>query len=169
MDRLDYLMRADVVVVFDIDGVLAPYEFGDIRHSVNEGNWEQIIKEERPYDHLKPQPIVSRFIQLKQEAGGKVYVCSVSQDFEIEQKREFVKREYGEQLGSRVKFVSSKPEKIEFLRKLAMGLQLPEENIALVDDTVKTLDGIFEQSNFTTIHSSSFEQFIWRLFDIHNR
>lgn len=36
----DYLLKDDVIVVMDVDGVLAPYEFSELSHSM--GSCERI-------------------------------------------------------------------------------------------------------------------------------
>lgn len=38
---IDYLMEKETIVVFDIDGVLAVYEFGDCRHGVDDEVWNK--------------------------------------------------------------------------------------------------------------------------------
>ena len=34
MNILQHLLEPEIVVVFDVDGVLAPYEFGYLSHSI---------------------------------------------------------------------------------------------------------------------------------------
>lgn len=33
---VDYLKQDGVITVFDVDGVLAPYEYGDLKHCVSD-------------------------------------------------------------------------------------------------------------------------------------
>lgn len=48
-DILSYLAEPETVVVFDIDGVLAPYEFGELSHAAClDGDWKTYVLEEPP-------------------------------------------------------------------------------------------------------------------------
>lgn len=150
--RLDYLLEKETIVVFDIDGVLSAFEFGELKHNACEDeDWEQFVVENRPYDKAKAIPQIKKFIEDK--GTEKVYVCSVAAPYEEENKRDFVMREYGipkEQIA----FVRDKKEKINFLYQLAEHTE--EIRIALVEDTTSTLNQIYSVSDFCTIHVSSF-------------
>lgn len=37
----DYLLKDDVIVVMDVDGVLAPYEFSELSHSMTDDECEK--------------------------------------------------------------------------------------------------------------------------------
>ena len=52
--------------------------------------------------------------------------------------------------------VAQKAEKVEFLRQLAGELGVPESRVALVEDTVKTLDLVDQETGCVTVHVSSF-------------
>ena len=75
---LDYLMNDDVTVVFDVDGVLAAYEFGELRHnSCNDNDeWAKYVVENKPYDRAKAIPQIQKFI--KDKGIKNVYACSVA-------------------------------------------------------------------------------------------
>lgn len=151
---LDYLMEPETVIVFDIDGVLAPYEFGELCHSAcPDEDWKSYVLTKHPYAHIRPVPQLQRFIEKK--GTGKVFACSVAEDYEEEGKREFVVDGYGI-APKQVLFVRSKKEKVPALKELALSLGLPEKRIALVDDAVKTLDVVMEETGCTTVHVSSF-------------
>lgn len=151
---LDYLMEPECVVVFDIDGVLAPYEFGELCHSAcPDEDWKSYVLTKHPYAHIRPVPQLQRFIQKK--GAGKVFACSVAEDYEEEGKRDFVVGSYG-LAPEHVLFVRSKKEKVPALKTLAATLGVPERRIALVDDAVKTLDAVMEETGCTTVHVSSF-------------
>lgn len=55
-------------------------------------------------------------------------------------------------------FVSDKMKKLDFLRYLHEKKypKLQESNIAIVEDTAETLNHILNNSNFMTVHVSSF-------------
>ncbi|MGN0302322.1 MAG: hypothetical protein ACI4BI_05550 [Anaerotardibacter sp.] len=145
----DYLK--DQVVVFDIDGVLASYEFSHFCHSAD--IWEEafISADNNPYCEVGPLPALQEFI--KEMPAEHVFVCSVADEYEKEAKQAFVLRHYPIE-ASHIAFVEDKTKKVSFLEELSQ--RFPDKAIALVDDTVKTLDQIHSESNFVTVHITSF-------------
>lgn len=139
------------VIVFDVDGVLASYEFGENCHYAP--IWEEafISAENNPYRRVNPLPVFQQFIHTMKKEN--VYVCSVAAEFEQEGKRDFVLRNY-DILEENIIFVESKAQKLQALREIEK--KTGEKQIAIVDDTVKTLDHIYDNSNFLTVHVSSF-------------
>ena len=85
-----------------------------------------------------------------------VYVCSVASPFEMDAKRGFVTRYYAIRKEN-ILFVEEKSKKIDILKRIKE--ERGEKQIAIIDDTVKTLDQIFNQGGFLTIHISSFFDF----------
>ena len=142
------------IVVFDIDGVLAAYEFGENCHYAS--IWDEAFKSEtdNPYCQINPLPKLQQFIQRMDPKD--VYVCSVASPFEIDAKGGFVTRNYNIRKEN-ILFVEEKSKKIEVLKKIKE--ERGGKQIAIVDDTVKTLDQIFNQGGFLTIHISSFFDF----------
>ena len=153
----DYLMDPSVHVVFDIDGTMGVYMFGELRHSACiEGLWQKFVETQKPYTQIVAVPQVQKFIKEKCAINAdSVHVCSVSQSFEREDKLGFVLREYPTIKRKNIHFVDSKSDKINLLKDLAKEAG-SEDKVALVDDTVKTLDMIYEQSQFVTVHNSVF-------------
>lgn len=153
-DILSYLAEPETIVVFDIDGVLAPYEFGELSHTAClDGDWKAYVLEEHPYAHIRPVPQIQRFIEKK--GTERVFACSVAEDYEEEGKRSFVTTNYGLP-ADHVKLVRSKAGKVDELRALAKEFAVPERRVALVEDTVKTLDEVARKTGCTTVHVSSF-------------
>ena len=133
----DYLLKDDVIVVMDVDGVLAPYEFSELSHSMTDDEWDRLVASgENPYKDVRPIKLMQEFIQKK--GVNKVYTCSKSPLNEIPCKRAF------------------KTEKLTVLQTLQQKLGLKPSQIAIVEDTVKTLDYIRAHSDFVTVHVSSF-------------
>ena len=131
----DYLLKDDVIVVMDVDGVLAPYEFSELSHSMTDDEWDRLVASgENPY---------------------KVYTCSKSPFSEIPGKRAFIKDNYGLP-DDNIYFTLEKTEKLTVLQTLQQKLGLKPSQIAIVEDTVKTLDYIRAHSDFVTVHVSSF-------------
>lgn len=149
---LDYLMKDDVKIVFDVDGVLAPFEFGELKHNgCKDEDWENFVIENKPYDNIRAIPQLKQFIDNK--GLNNIYACSVSAPYEEQNKRDFVVREYGISIKN-IKFVRDKKDKIAFLKELAK--ETDESKIAIVEDTVSTLNQIFDNTDFITVHISSF-------------
>lgn len=85
------------------------------------------------------------------------YVCSkTSCDNETRQKSNFVVRHY-EIPKERMIFVETTDEKLEAMGKIyQMHSDVNPKHVVIIEDTVKTLDYIFERSQFSTVHVSSF-------------
>ncbi|MCQ2195835.1 MAG: hypothetical protein MJZ28_12935 [Paludibacteraceae bacterium] len=142
------------IVVFDIDGVLAAYEFGENCHYASIWDEAFISENDNPYCGVNPLPKLQQFIQEMNPED--VYVCSVASPFEMGAKGGFVTKNYAIRKEN-ILFVEDKSKKIDALLKIKE--QRGDKPIAIVDDTVKTLDQIFEQGDFLTIHISSFFDF----------
>ena len=85
---------------------------------------------------------------------NKVYTCSKSPLNEIPGKRAFIKDNYLPD--DNIYFTLEKTEKLTVLQTLQQKLGLKPSQIAIVEDTVKTLDYIRAHSDFVTVHVSSF-------------
>lgn len=150
---IDYLLEPETAVVLDIDGVLAVYEFGDLGHAaVPDGDWKSYVLAHDPYASSRPVAEIQDFVRRK--GPERVYACSVAQDFEAPGKRAFVCNNYGIP-ASHVRLVPEKDQKLAFMHEVARELGLPTRRVALVEDTVKTLDAACAEG-FTTVHVSSF-------------
>ena len=149
---IDYMMEPETALVFDIDGVLAPYEFGELRHSAcpDEG-WEEYVRTQDPYAHIRPVKLIQEMIE--QKGPERVFACSVAASYELAGKRDFCLQEYG-LAPENVSIVAAKVEKIEFLHQVSQRLGLPTERVVLIEDTVKTLDMAMD-AGFATAHVSS--------------
>lgn len=151
---LDYLLEPETAVVFDIDGVLAVYEFGELCHSAcPDDEWESYVRTHDPYATSRPVRQIQRFVREK--GPERVWACSQASEFEAKGKRDFVLRNY-DIAPDHVAIVPDKAAKVDFLRQLARGLGVEERRVALVEDTVKTLDLVCASSDCTTVHVSSF-------------
>ena len=150
---LDYLSEDETAVVFDIDGVLAVYEFGLSHNACPDEEWERYIRENDPYAGMAPVEQFRRFIERKRP--DRVFACSVAGEFEDECKRRFVLDNYAIPEDN-IYLVDSKDKKLDVLYKVQERLGLPQRRVALVEDTVKTLNHVYDNSSFTTVHVSSF-------------
>lgn len=146
------------VVVFDVDGVLGAFEFGEHCHNgCLDEEWDEYIKEKNPYDTIRPIKSIQCWIQ-KHKDPNHVFVCAASgSDLEDEQKKKFVLRYY-DVPESHIYMVRSKPEKLNVLKQIHKTYfpGLDSSKIIMVDDTIKTLTFIQENSGYSTAHISSF-------------
>ena len=150
----NYLLKDDVIVVMDVDGVLAPYEFSELSHSITDDEWDRLVASgENPYKDVRPIKLMQEFIQKK--GVDKIYACSKSPLSEIPGKRAFIKDNY-DLPDDNIYFVANKNTKLIILEELQAKLHLKPSQIAIVEDTVKTLDYIRAHSDFVTVHISSF-------------
>lgn len=154
MNIVNYLLLPEVNVVFDVDGVLAPYEFGYLSHSMTDEEWDRIVENgENPYDKVSPIEKMKKFISLKDI--NKIFVCSKCTIEEEVGKQEFVEKNYGI-LPENIFFVRKQEDKVNVLNHIKTIKNATDREIAIVEDTVKTLDGIRKIGNFVTVHVSSF-------------
>ena len=138
---IEKLLEPDVIVVFDTDGVLAPYEWGkNNRHCMPDAEWdERLAQHEDIYKRIRPVKVFQDFI--KQKDIKKIFVCSKSGQAELESKTEFCRNNYGI-LYENIQSVKDKADKLCVLDWIRDSLNVPEDKIAIVEDTVKTLDMI---------------------------
>lgn len=60
---IKYLLKEDTVIFFDVDGVLAPYEFGENRHCIDDAEWDRKMKNgEDMYSTVAPIKLFQQFI-----------------------------------------------------------------------------------------------------------
>lgn len=151
---IQHLILPNVIVVFDVDGVLAPYEFGILSHSMSDEEWNAIVKNgSNPYDRISASRKMKKFISEKDIK--KVYVCSKCTVEEEDGKRKFVQENYGI-LPENIFFVREQKDKIKVLKHIEEIENVCDQNIAIIEDTVKTLDEIRKNGNYITVHVSSF-------------
>lgn len=142
---IETIKQPGIIVVFDVDGVLAPYEWGkNCHHSMPDEEWNlKLANGEDLYRRIRPVKVLQDFISQKNI--DEVYVCSKESLDELKSKTTFCVKEYG-----------IKPEKLVILDKIRDKLGVAEDQIAIVEDTVDTIDMIAERRDYKTIHVSSF-------------
>ena len=152
----NHLLKKEVIVVFDVDGVLAPYEFGDKKHCINDNEWDEMLEKGIDvYSNVQSIKVLQEFI--KRKGIENVYVCSVSNPKEYQSKSAFCMKEYGIPK-DHIKLVQHKTDKVLFLDELSKTMNLSHNKIALIEDTIKTLDQA-AKSGYCTVHISSFFNF----------
>lgn len=91
---MDFLLQPDTIIFFDVDGVLAPYEFGKLRHCIGDYEWKQRLEAgEDLYSMISPIKLLQAFI--KRKGTDNIYVCSKAAPEEYESKKKFCHEGYG--------------------------------------------------------------------------
>lgn len=153
IDRILY-EEPDAIFVFDVDGVLSSYEYGDYHHGYSSYTWNKMTSDDNPYLVARPFKTMQKFVK---EHVDNCYICScVANAKEAEHKMNFLNRHYGID-ENHMFFVPHKDDKLQVLYELQDRYPyLMQHHIVMIEDTVETLDHIMEQSNFSTVHVSSF-------------
>lgn len=80
---IKYLLKEDTVIFFDVDGVLATYEFGANRHCIDDEEWDRKMENgEDMYATVAPIRLFQQFIS--QKGVDNVYVCSKANPEEMD-------------------------------------------------------------------------------------
>lgn len=115
---IEKLLEPDVIVVFDTDGVLAPYEWGkNNRHCMSDAEWdERLEQQEDIYKLIRPVKVFQDFI--KQKDIKTIFVCSKTGQAELKYKTDFCK------------------DKLCVLDKIRDSLNVPEDKIAELEEKI---------------------------------
>ena len=153
----DLLNDKESVLVFDIDGVLATLEFGEYNHfNDSDEEWfENCSKGINSYTEDKVIPAIQNF--LKNKDMNRIYVVTaIGHINEWDFKKEFANKYYNIPKEN-VFYVKKDSEKKEKLLKIKKKYpELEDYKILMIDDTVSILNDIMENTNFSTVHISSF-------------
>lgn len=157
MSKIKELLNNEMsVLAFDVDGVLAVMEFGEHNHFVDDNTWEQLVKDNiNTYTEDKVSKKIKSFLDNKDKS--RIYVITkVNGENELIQKKEYVSKYYN-LLKDNVFGVEKDSDKVEEIIKIKdKYLELEDEKIIMIDDTVEILNDIMEKTNFSTAHISSF-------------
>lgn len=152
MTIMDLLQQSDTVAVFDVDGVLCPYENTDDPFDHEE------LDAIRHYENSRPIRMMQEWItEYKTPETLFVSTCCGSKE-EYEEKYNFILRHYPGIPGEHIFGVLHKEEKLECLQFIQDKFcpNIPQRCIVMIEDTVETLNWIKKNSGFTTAHISSF-------------
>ena len=144
------------VYIFDVDGVLAPIEYGEYTHyELDDDAWAQALLTHNFYENLKPFETFKIF--LKDKDKNKVYVATkVMNDIEKQQKIEFLEKNYGIKKEN-VFVVRKNEEKLEVINKIKKEYPLLDSKyFVMIEDSIEVLNYIMENSSFSTVHVISF-------------
>ncbi len=151
---MELLMSKETVIIFDLDGVLSLFEYGEFNHNpkVNT-DWEK--EAEFLYSNkARPSKVMQKFIRDK--GVENVYVLTVATHVTIEHKVKFVGRNYGIP-ESHVMYCEHTIDKPDAVKRIHNELYpyLCKRNVAVIEDVVKVLDRV-QEYGYTTVHISSF-------------
>ena len=152
----EVLENKDSVIAFDVDGVLAPIEYGEYNHYyANDEEWaEEIEKGTDFYKDVRPVKVLKDFISTK-DINNIYVITKVMNEKEFIDKLKFLNKNYGI-LKENCFYVYDDKEKLSYLDEIRDKTNKDDRLIVMVDDTVSVLNHIMENSNYTTVHISTF-------------
>lgn len=147
----------DSVLVFDIDGVLALMEWGEYNHFVtNTDKWNEICNSKT--NIFNEQCVIKKMQDfIKRRNNERIYVISaISNQNEANLKTEFVHKYYNI-LNENIYYVYNETEKKSKIKKIKEKYpDLNDRYIIMIDDSTSVLTDIMKNTNFSTMHISSF-------------
>lgn len=152
----EILESKNSVIVFDVDGVLAPLEYGEYNHYyANDEEWaEEIERGTDFYDDVRVIKTMKDFIDTKNI--NNIYVITKAMnEKEFECKIRFLSKNYGI-LKDNCYMVYKDNEKLNRLDEIRDKTNIDDRLIVMVEDTVSILNHIMENSKYTTVHISTF-------------
>ncbi len=148
--------NSNTVYIFDVDGVLAPIEYGEYNHyELDDEAWAKALLTNNFYEDKKPFETFKLF--LKDKDINRIYVATkVMNDTEKKQKIEFLEKNYGIKKEN-IFEVYKNEEKLEVIKKIKEEYPLLDAKyFVMIEDSVEVLNYIMENSEFSTVHVSSF-------------
>lgn len=157
MNIKEIINSPESILVFDIDGVLIKYQFGEHNHNIcSDAEWDANATNLASRTYSTAEPVVTLQDLIAKKNPENVYVCSVVSHGEGPSKIDAISRHY-DILEDNIKLVSHNLEKLAVLQALkSEHPDVPDEMFVLIDDTVKTLTYVQENSGFSTCHVSTF-------------
>ncbi len=153
----ELLCDPKTVLAFDMDGVLAVMEFGEYNHfDMTEETWQEAsLTDENFYTDDKVIKRMQEFLATKNM--DNIYVISKRYTpNESKSKKAFLTKHYKIK-EKNIFFVDQNIEKIDALKQIKeLHPEIEDYQLAMVEDTVEVLDAVRDQTNFSTIHISSF-------------
>ena len=152
----DLIYDPESVLVFDIDGVLAAYEYGALNHNAcPDDDWDNYVLNNNVYETARPPKVFQELIAEK--PAERIFTLSAAGQNEMDLKKRFVCENYPSIPQRNIWFVENKMEKAEKLELISFIFPtLDYKKIVMIDDTIKVLTHIQDNTQFSTIHVSSF-------------
>ncbi|MBR3133213.1 MAG: hypothetical protein IKG42_04000 [Clostridia bacterium] len=153
----ELLINNDSILVFDIDGVLALMEMGDYNHyKLTDSEWNEAC--EKGINYYDESVVCYKLVNfLKTRNMKNIYVITnVGSKNEGDFKKKFAKKYYNIP-EENVYFVDQYSQKKEELKKIkSLYSEIEDYQIVMIDDTVEILNDIMKNTDFSTVHISSF-------------
>lgn len=156
---MDIMKSPQAVLVFDVDGVLAAFEYGSHNHNVClDSEWEEYIKTHNVYATARPLKTIQKFLE-SYGTEERTFVCTRDYDEGKQQKIEFVTKNYAIPK-EHIYAVLDNKEKLAVMNHIHHKYfpNLDPKYMVMVDDTAEVLTNIQEHSEYSTAHISSFLQ-----------
>ena len=146
----------NTVFVFDVDGVLASIEYGEYNHYYyDDEEWAEDLNSHDFYQDIRTIKTMQEF--LKDKKMERVYVVTkVMNETEKKYKQRFLEQHYHID-PTHVFSVLTNPDKLTRMQEIHQSFPtLEDKYMVMIDDTVDVLNHIMENSNYSTVHISSF-------------
>jgi len=158
MSKIKNLLKeTDNVLVFDVDGVLAVQEWGEYNHfDLTDEEWAKMSLNDY---HFYTEEFVSKKMQnyLKDKDMSKVFVITKSYTPNEDESKIYFCNKYYNIPKDHIFTVKSNEAKLDVLIKISKAFpNINPHKILMIEDTVSILNDIKENTNFSTIHISSF-------------
>lgn len=158
MSKIKELLKdKDTVLAFDVDGCLAVLEFGEYNHySLSDESWIDAINSGKEfYSSDRVSSFFKNFISNRNI--DNIYAITKSYTTnEDNMKYEFLTKNYNIKKENIycVREDSLKKEALKEIKKKYPNLE--DKKIIMIDDSVSVLTDIMNNTNFSTVHVSSF-------------
>ena len=147
----------DTVYCFDLDGTLGAIEYDEYNHYkyIDDNDWKIMVQKNDYYSQVEPLKIMQDFI--KRRNINNIYIITkVMNESELDQKIRFLEKNY-HILKDHIYAVYNDEDKVKIMKKIKSQYPLiKEKQLVMVDDSVSVLNNIANNSNFATVHISSF-------------
>ena len=158
MSKIKELLNdKDTVIAFDVDRVLAVLEFGEYSHfTLHDDEWVDAVNNGTGlYDDDKVSLKMQNY--LKTRDMNNIYVITRSSGSKEDNvKRDYLMRNYNI-LSNNIYYVRGELEKKDKLNEIKNKYpDLEDYKLLMVDDTINVLNDIKDNTNYSTVHISSF-------------
>lgn len=147
---------SDKIIVFDLDGVLCPFRFGDTKcFAASDEEWDiYCAMKEDAYRYVKGIPVMQEIVENLNPRNVYVLSC-VTNSYEANSKRAFIEREYPSIEVNNIQFASTRVGKLDMLGVLILKRCQAKDDCILIEDDLKTIQ-LAEDSNISCMHISEF-------------
>lgn len=145
------------ILAFDVDGVLAALEFGLYNHySLNDEEFNK--KNEEGINYYTEDLVIKRMQKfLNSKNNERLYIIStIGSENEGKFKKEYILKYYNIK-EENIFFVKNDNKKLDLLNKIKEINNISNlKNIVMIDDSINVLNYIMDNSDYSTVHISSF-------------